>query len=168
MLTAAFSSVARLLAARKVAETAHKGQLYGDRPYLDHLDAVVETLKKFGHTDPDILTAGYLHDTLEDTSLTKDQLASEFGQRVADLVDACTDGPGKNRKERKERPYTLIPQTPGALAIKLADRIANIQSAKKTNPGLLSMYRLEQPVFLSRLYDGSHRPMFDRLKELIR
>jgi len=168
MLTAAATDLAKVLSARTFAAEAHKGQQYGGKPYTDHLDAVVEVLKRFGYDDPEILMAGYLHDTLEDTHTIKDLLVNRFGLRVADLVDACTDGLGKNRKERKERPYNLIPKTPGALAVKLADRIANIENAKRTNPGLLKMYRKEQPTFLSRLYDDDYRDMFDRIKELIR
>lgn len=157
-----------LQGARVVAENAHMGQKYGDKPYLDHLDDVVGVLSRFGVDSLDILMAGYLHDTLEDTHLTKDRLANEFGQRVADLVDACTDGAGKNRKARKERPFLLIPKTHGALAVKLADRIANIESAKGGNPGLLKMYRKENPVFRQRLYDPAYEALFGHIEELLR
>jgi guanosine-3',5'-bis(diphosphate) 3'-pyrophosphohydrolase len=154
--------------ARTRAEMAHLGQKYGDEPYIAHCERVVEVLRRFGFEDEHLLAAGYLHDTLEDTHLTKDRLVNEFGQRVADLVDACTDGPGRNRKARKERPFRLIPKTPGALAVKLADRITNVESSGKK---LAAMYRKEHPVFLSRLYDDSDprvAAMFVHLKGLIR
>jgi len=157
-----------LQGARAVAEMAHQGQEYGDKPYVDHLDDVVAVLSRFGFQDLDTLMAGYLHDTLEDTHLIKDRLANEFGQRVADLVDACTDGEGKNRKARKERPFLLIPKTPGALAVKLADRIANIENARESNPGLLKMYRKEQPTFRARLYDLAYEALFDHIEKLLR
>jgi (p)ppGpp synthase/HD superfamily hydrolase len=153
--------------ARETAREAHGGQKYGDEPYEVHLDAVVEVLRRFGCEDSEILMAGYLHDTLEDTHLIKDLLINRFGLRVAELVDACTDGIGRNRKERKERPYRLIPQVPGALTVKLADRIANIESAAHTNPGLLKMYRKEQAVFVKRLYHHSHEEMFHHIDKLL-
>lgn len=133
--------------AREYAVRAHRGQEYGAKPYHFHIDAVVEVLRRFGHVDRETLAAGYLHDVLEDTDATRDGLACEFGDAVAAVVDACTDGDGANRRERKERPYRLIPGTPGALLVKLADRIANVEASVASNSGLLQMYRKEHREF---------------------
>lgn len=127
---------------------AHGDQMYGDKPYYYHLRAVVSTMQAFSIWDKEILAAGYLHDTLEDTEVTKADLVTLFGQSVADMVDACTDGEGKNRAERKARPYSLIPNVPGAVTVKIADRLANVMANYvEGNDGLLAMYDKEHRKF---------------------
>lgn len=155
--------------AREYAVKAHREQQYGTRPYHFHLDAVVEVLRRFGHCDRETVAAGYLHDVLEDTDATRDALAREFGDGVAAVVDACTDGDGANRKERKERPYRLIPRTPGALLVKLADRIANVEASVASNWSLLKMYRKEHREFERRLRGPTAaEPMWTHLESLLR
>jgi len=132
------------------AVKAHGAQQYGDKPYYYHLRAVVSTMQAYHIWDKELLAAGYLHDVLEDTDVSIDVLQQEFGKRVASLVDACTDGPGANRKERKQRPLDLIPQTAGAVTVKIADRLANvIANYVEGNAGLLKMYGKEHKDFCS-------------------
>lgn len=158
--------MAKIARAREFAIKAHKKQLYGKQPYVVHLDAVVKVLIRFGVSNEDLLTAGYLHDTIEDTATTIQELESTFGNVVASLVDAVTDGFGRNRKEKKERPYKLIPTVPGALVLKLADRIANVEAAKRQgNFGLLNMYAKEQLEFRRRLFDPAHKTMFNHIEK---
>lgn len=152
--------------AREYAVLAHGGQRYGDGPYQDHLDDVVKILLDYGHTDPELISAGYLHDVLEDTLVSHDDLEKEFGTCVAKLVYAVTDGPGMSRIERKMRPLQEIPRTPGALFVKLADRIANVEfSSRSGSTAMLEMYRNEQSEF-ERCLRGpiSAEPMWDRLR----
>jgi guanosine-3',5'-bis(diphosphate) 3'-pyrophosphohydrolase len=134
-----------MVRARQMATNAHRGQRYNDGPYTDHLDHTVAVLKRFGITDPEILAAGYLHDAKEDAGMGLTRIAGELTLRVAWLVDAVTDGPGKNRRERKKRPLIMIPMCHGALEVKLADRIANVESALATSNPLLKMYAKEFP-----------------------
>ena len=140
--------------ARAAAVVYHAGQKYGDKPYVVHLDAVVGVLVEHGVTDPVFLAAGFLHDSLEDTSCTRSALASAFGDSVVALVDAVTDGEGATRKERKVRSYALINATPGAVVIKLADRIANVRASIADNPRMLGVYASEYGHFRSTLYDS--------------
>ena len=121
---------------------------------------------------PELLAAGWLHDTLEDTSLSLEGLGAVVGEPVSVLVDACTDGEGANRKARKERPYMLIPKTPDTIVIKLADRIANVEAAiEEGKPDLLGMYRKEHPEFRKRLYGSPAsfdvEPMWKRLARVL-
>lgn len=116
--------------AREFALKAHAGQRYEPFDYGHHLNAVVEVLQRFGIQDERVLAAGWLHDTVEDTEITLVEIKKEFGEDVADMVDAVTDGPGTTREEKKERVYRLIPITRGALEVKLADRIANVEMSK--------------------------------------
>ncbi|MFT4980087.1 MAG: (p)ppGpp synthase/HD superfamily hydrolase [Myxococcota bacterium] len=153
--------------ARALAAAVHAGQRYGTSPYTVHLAAAVAVLERFGFTDPELLAAAWLHDALEDTALSRETLAAQLGDRVASLVDAVTDGPGTSRAERKARPYSLIPLTPDAILIKLADRIANVESAQTSKPRLLAMYRLEQLTFRSKLSQpGVALPMWTHLESL--
>src|SRR5690606_4722032 len=70
---------------------AHAGQTRdGGKPYSEHPIAVAQTLRNRGVEDAAILAAAYLHDTVEDTTITLDRLRRDFGSRVADLVDQLT------------------------------------------------------------------------------
>lgn len=149
-----------------LARRAHGDQRYGDhRPYTVHLEHVVAVMRRFLIVDEHLLGAGWLHDSIEDTELSKASLVEHltigFGQhsaeRVGVLVDAVTDGEGKNRRERKERPYELIPTVKGAILVKLADRIANVEAGyAEGQTGLIDMYRGEFAEFHDRLYDRAH------------
>lgn len=149
-----------------LARRVHKDQRYGDhRPYTVHLEHTVAVMRRFLIVDENILGAGWLHDSIEDTELSLTNLihhvtmgfGHEAGARVGALVDAVSDGEGKNRRERKERPYELIPQVKGAILVKLADRIANVEAGyAEGNVGLIDMYRGEYAEFHDRLFDRAH------------
>jgi len=144
----------RLLESRLIARKAHGTQRYGNLPYVHHLDHTLTILERFGFTSTELLCAGLLHDVLEDTDMDRGLLATLTSEHVAALVDAVTDGEGKNRKARKARPLKLIPTVPGALLIKLADRIANVESAIATGKdSLLEMYSDEWEGFARALYE---------------
>jgi len=130
---------------------AHKDQLYGDQPYETHLRMVTGVLWLFGIVSDEMMAAGWLHDALEDTKLTKDEIAAQCGERVAEIVWRVTDEPGANRKERKLKTYPKTRQDQDALILKLADRIANVKHCLRTNSGLLSMYRKEHATFQREL-----------------
>ena len=69
-----------------VARDAHEGQSRSSgEPYITHPVAVARILAEM-HLDHETLMAALLHDVIEDTPITKDQLASQFGQAVAELV----------------------------------------------------------------------------------
>jgi guanosine-3',5'-bis(diphosphate) 3'-pyrophosphohydrolase len=87
--------------AREFALTAHGTQMYGVRPYSVHLDAVVGLLEPFG-IDAQII--GYLHDVVEDTDTTANDIKAVFGGLVSTCVELLTDADGKNRKEKKQYP----------------------------------------------------------------
>ncbi len=156
--------------ARALAQRVHHNQRYGDQPYTVHLAHAVSVLERHGLTDPELVAAGWLHDSIEDTEVTREEVALLAGERVAAMVDAVSDGPGANRRERKARPYRLIPQTPGSVLIKLADRIANVEAAVEKRPGLLAMYRAEHPGFRTKLHDPTDRraaPLWAELDGLL-
>lgn len=152
------------------ADRAHEGQRYGDRPYTVHLQDVVAILYSFDLLDPNLLCAGWLHDTIEDTRTAHETLLAEFGKEVADLVFAVTCGPGKNRFERNELMYPKIRSTPRAVLVKLADRIANVTECWRTQDARLFMYRREHPRFREALYDADDpiaKPLWNKLDRLL-
>lgn len=156
--------------ARCFAEVAHKDQEYGGQPYYRHLYDVVNVLRRFGINEPYMLAAGYLHDVEEDTDVPPHRIASAFGPVVSTLVWAVTDEPGQNRKERKRKTYPKTRGVVGAVTIKLADRIANVEHAIKTDrDDLVRMYRKEYPEFREALYDAAvrrNRAMWRHLEEI--
>lgn len=130
---------------------AHAGQMYGDCPYVRHLAHVESVMQRFGIADPDLLSAAWLHDSIEDAHVEFVELSIRFGMEIANLVFAVTDGEGKNRRERKMASYDKIANFPRAVILKLADRIANMESSLVKNSGLFQMYVKEHPVFREKL-----------------
>lgn len=165
--------------ARSFAIEAHGIQKYGDETYAVHLDAVADILMQRCFRDEldrpeiqELVAAAYLHDVLEDTHVTLEEIEIEFGEAVALLVSAVTDGPGETRRERKRRPYRMIPRVRWALFIKLADRIANVESAiSNDRADLLAMYQSEHPEFEKHLRHAAHadgeKLLFQRLDALL-
>lgn len=139
--------------AREFAELAHAGQRYNDEvPYSTHLQAVVNVLARFDSTEPVMVCAAWLHDTIEDTGTSYNDIGSRFGSDVADLVFAVTSELGRNRKERNMRTYPKI-RAGGywALRLKLADRIANVEYGAATG-GKVDMYAKEFRAFFEGLF----------------
>ena len=84
--------VSRLESAYHFSEAAHSGQFRASgEPYVPHPLAVANILAQL-HLDPQALTAALLHDVMEDTAVTKDEIASTFGRPVADLVTVRANG----------------------------------------------------------------------------
>lgn len=158
-----------LQAAQALAVTAHEGQMYGDQPYTKHLSDVVEVLQRFKVEDTDILVAGWLHDSVEDTETTLEQIELMFGRRVRDLVHRVTNEEGKNRKERHEKTYPKIQASDDAITLKLADRIANTEaSINQDDEKKMKMYAKEYDGFRTKLYKkGTHDSMWRHLDFLM-
>jgi (p)ppGpp synthase/HD superfamily hydrolase len=150
--------------AREFAENAHGKQRYGDAPYVTHLGAVRAVLSDFG-VGGDVAVAAWLHDVLEDTTVTRETLELVFGKGVTDLVWAVT-GVGETRKERNSNVYGKLEASAGGRLLKLADRIANVEASAK-NREKLSMYRAEHPRFRAAVYDGFNLGMWKRLEKAL-
>ncbi len=87
-----------LKSAAKLAAKAHAGQFIrtSDIPYVAHPLMVASTLSSlFGCSDPEVVAAALLHDTLEKTQLTADEIADVLGHRVLELVVALTKDDGE-------------------------------------------------------------------------
>jgi (p)ppGpp synthase/HD superfamily hydrolase len=145
--------------ARELAQRFHREQKYGDEPYIVHLRAVEAVLVEFGFLDEEMRSAAYLHDVLEDTSATSEDLLREgFSKEVVGLVEGVTSESGSNRRERNSATYPKIAQDVKRVALKLADRIANVRHSIATNSSHLEIYKREHPGFrraLHGLFDES-------------
>ena len=140
--------------AREFAIKAHKDQLYGQEPYIYHLDMVVGILAEYGQQAQII---GYLHDTVEDTETSLYEIEVEFGKSVAQAVGILTDEPGDTREYRKKLTYTKMAKVKGfaevALAVKAADRLANLRCCLDWNrQDKLQMYRNEHKIFRAAVF----------------
>lgn len=133
------------------AAERHKGQWRDGKtplPYLTHVVEVVINLREFGGVeDPEMLIAAALHDTLEDTPTTAQEIESIFGARVAELVKGMTRKEpsaeqiqGLGKAELAElRDAMLLDEirlmSPDVWQIKLADRLSNLSAALRNKSG---------------------------------
>lgn len=119
-----------LARALDTAVRAHEGQRRqgGKVPYATHLMRVVGRVHAWGLTDDaEVLAAAALHDVVEDTDLTLEDVQDEFGDRVADLVDRLTHEQGLKPRERTRVILDQLAEAPlEAVLIKAADRLDNI------------------------------------------
>ncbi len=139
-----------ILKAKKIANEWHSRshQLHGGLPYIVHLVKVAEVLRRFGHTNPEMLAAAYLHDILEDTKYPRETLAWEFGQTVCILVEAVTNKPANSRDESLKATYPLLSQNEQAIILKLADRIGNVETGLENHDiKYIQRYRKEHAEF---------------------
>lgn len=161
--------------ARKFAAIAHEdtGQTYDGNPFSKHLDTVASVLLRYEEHSKTMLAAAYLHDVIEDVGISPSTIEDLFGPDVTALVSALTDEPGENRKERKAKTYPKIKGTPGAVKLKLADRIANVENGiVKEDKRFFLMYKKEHPEFEANLRvangDVAENAMWEHLAYLFR
>jgi (p)ppGpp synthase/HD superfamily hydrolase len=129
-------------------------------------------------TSEDILLSTWAHDLVEDCRVSYSDVKRELGENVADIIYAVTNDKGKTRKERAgEKYYEGIRNTPGAVFVKLCDRIANVQYSKMTKSRMFEMYKGENLEFTKSLglrgdgveYPGhEYYPMYEYLTNLFK
>ena len=156
---------------RMLAHFLHAKQTYGDEDYVHHIDSVVEVLLQYNIRYLEVLMAAYLHDVVEDTQATFKLIEEYFGTHQMEMVHALTNEPGMNRKERNLKTYLKLKDNRGALLVKLADRIANMEYSKKQRSRFFQMYADEYPGFRYALYSPDHaeaKALWDRLDELVK
>jgi (p)ppGpp synthase/HD superfamily hydrolase len=110
------------------------------------------------------------HDLIEDCRVSYNDVKEQLGQEAADIIYAVTNEKGKNRKERaNDKYYEGIRNTPGAVFVKLCDRIANVQYSKMTKSRMFEMYKKENDEFIVKLgYDDTNtHPYFEMFSYLV-
>ena len=121
-------------AARKHRDQRRKGA--AAEPYINHLTEVASLVAEATEGgDPVALMGALLHDTIEDTTTTRDELASEFGAEVADLVAELTDDKSLPKPERKRLQVEHAPaKSPRAKLLKIADKTSNLRALLVSPP----------------------------------
>jgi (p)ppGpp synthase/HD superfamily hydrolase len=132
------------------AKHAKQRRKYTDQPYFNHLAAVVRLLESSGITDSTILAAAYLHDTVEDTNTTMQEIVAEFGTDVAELVYWLTDAEKGNRESRTLMSAWRLSRAPlQAKLIKFADIIDNCASIRAHDPNFFKVFAAEKELILT-------------------
>ena len=138
-------------AAVAFAQDMHKGQIRkGDKkPYAVHPQAVYSILKSFRVKDRELLVSAWLHDTIEDTKATYNDIKKKFNKRVADLVAGVSSSKKEIEMVGKEV-YLLnkmLDMVNDELTLKLADRLHNVTDIM-TMPAKTSEKTYNQTVFI--------------------
>ena len=163
-----------LLKAVAFAAEKHRDQRRKDAdasPYINHPIELASLLREHGVDDIAVLCAALLHDTIEDTNTTADELRREFGDTITDVVLEVTDDTTLEKAERKrlqvEHARTLSHR---ARLVKLADKICNLRDIVASPPAHWPRQRKEEYFAWAReVIDGlrgAHRgleTMFDRV-----
>ena len=133
------NDASRLLDAAMFAAQRHKDQRRKDAegsPYINHPLAVARLLSVEGSiSDTEVLMAALLHDTIEDTETTAQELLALFGERVTGIVLEVTDDKSLPKARRKELQikHASLKSTEAAL-VKIADKICNLRDVAASPP----------------------------------
>ena len=123
--------------ARQFAEIAHAGQTRKSaaaEPYITHLQEVAADVTRFSGSHEAIMAA-WLHDTIEDCGVTRAQIATAFGERVAGFVCELTDDKSLPKAERKHLQIVKAPgKSPEAALVKLCDKMSNVRAVGMNPP----------------------------------
>jgi len=156
------------------AKNKHAGQFRADgiTPYSKHLEDVVNRLKSLGVIDEQILCAGWLHDTIENTDTTFDDLYEQFESEIAVLVSSLSKDMTLPRKKRNQTYVTQLKEASfSAKLIKLCDISANLSALKNYETSKSKKLRLikQQRHYLSIiknvLVGNPHYPYIQSLME---
>ncbi|HTK84610.1 MAG TPA: HD domain-containing protein [Patescibacteria group bacterium] len=128
-----------LMRAMAFAAEKHRHQRRRDAkasPYINHPIALASLLANEGGVeDVTVLCAAILHDTVEDTETTREELAQLFGADVAAIVMEVTNDPALSRGAQKQAQIDHAPHlSPGAKLVKLADKISNLSDILESPP----------------------------------
>lgn len=150
---------------------AHKGQVRRDEktPYVAHVCGVALTLSSvFGVSDPEMIAAALLHDTLEDTDTKFKDLKKRFGKRVAVAVQFLSKD-GSLPKEERERVYRKqLQKAPAEVkVVKLADIYDNLTDAARTSRTAFQSFVPKAESYL-RVIAADKSPRLKKTLELVR
>jgi guanosine-3',5'-bis(diphosphate) 3'-pyrophosphohydrolase len=142
-------NLALLLKALSFAAYKHRDQRRKDAeasPYINHPIALAEVLAAEGGVgDIEVLAAALLHDTIEDTATTFEELVEHFGSRVAAMVGEVTDDQKLPKAERKRLQIVhAAGLSAGAKLVKLADKICNLRDVAERPPAKWDLQRRQE------------------------
>jgi guanosine-3',5'-bis(diphosphate) 3'-pyrophosphohydrolase len=137
-------------------------------PYINHPIAVANVLANEADiTDPVILAAALLHDTIEDTDTTEHELIAEFGSEIAAIVLEVTDDKSLPKQERKRLQVAhAATLSEKAKLVKLADKICNVRDMNHSPPvGWSTQRKIEYFAWAKQVVDPMRgvSPALERL-----
>ncbi|HEV7934135.1 MAG TPA: HD domain-containing protein [Actinomadura sp.] len=149
------------------AAAAAAARWHGDQlrptgvPYMEHLVEALEVLVRGARaSDPDVLVATLLHDTVEDTSATLEDVEEAFGPAVAELVDWVTkpdtgdQGRAARRAAKTAYLRRLRSAPPQAILVKLADRVSNVQRLDQMPAAFQRSYYAQTVTYIEPLAEA--------------
>jgi guanosine-3',5'-bis(diphosphate) 3'-pyrophosphohydrolase len=160
-----------LIDALSFAAERHRGQRRKDRvasPYINHPIALMRVLiLEAGIADPLVLCAALLHDTVEDTGTTAEEIAARFGPEICAVVLEVTDDKRLSKAERKRFQVEHARQvsTPARL-VKLADKICNLRDVADSPPVDWDLARCQAYFDWAQEVIGQMRGTHERLEAI--
>ena len=159
-MTTSTSPEALLFSALAFAADKHRNQRRKDAeasPYINHPIALARVLTDAGGvTDPVVLAAAVLHDTIEDTQTTIEELRDHFGDEITAVVQEVTDDKALGKAERKRLQVEHAPRLSNrAKLVKLADKICNVRDVATAPPADWPLARKQEYFdWAKRVVDG--------------
>lgn len=161
--------------AREFAIEAHEaiGQTrkYTKEPYYNHVVAVSEIVRTIPEHTAEMVAAALLHDTVEDTPVTMEQITEEFGETVAQYVFFLTNTKDKsiNRAARKAIDIARLVNAPNEVkTIKLADIAHNTGSIVEHDPGFARRYLQEAQALLEQALIGGNSGLYEYVQYIVK
>ncbi|XP_076766865.1 metazoan SpoT homolog-1 isoform X1 [Xylocopa sonorina] len=154
------------------AAIKHKDQRRKDEnetPYVNHVIGVANILVQEGNIhDPVVIVAALLHDTVEDTNTTFEEIENEFGTEVCNIVKEVTDDKSLPKLERKKLQIQNAPKkSHKAKLVTLADKLYNLRDLRKAIPVGWSQDRVKEYFKWSKaVIDGCRKTNFNLEREL--
>lgn len=133
------TSLNLIIKAMDFAARKHRDQRRKDHaasPYINHPIALAQILvNEAGINDENVIAAAILHDTIEDTDTTPEEIEIHFGAKIRSIVEEVTDNMALPRLERKSLQIEHASRlSPEAALVKIADKIANLRDVQQAPP----------------------------------
>jgi guanosine-3',5'-bis(diphosphate) 3'-pyrophosphohydrolase len=169
--------ISLLLAALRFSSEKHRNQRRKDieaSPYVNHPIDVAETLWRIGGVrDIAVIVSALLHDIIEDTDTSAEEIKALFGDRVASIVMEVSDDKALPKNERKKLQVEKAPQlSVWAKLIKIADKISNVRDIAYSPPKNWPLARKQEYLDWSEQVmtglRGVSRPLEDFYDETLR
>lgn len=160
------------LLAQGFAMCAHRNQRrkYEDAPYVVHCERVARIVAEYTD-DANVIAAAMMHDVLEDTDVTAEEMRRVFGDAITDLVLEVTDvwrpSDGKRAVRKEKDKEHLAKSSAGGATIKLADIIDNSLNIAIHDKGFAPVYLREVEAVLQVLKQGDKR-LWDRARDTLK
>jgi guanosine-3',5'-bis(diphosphate) 3'-pyrophosphohydrolase len=165
----------RIQKAEDFARTKHLGQKrkLSNDPYIVHPIRVAKIVSEFSD-NPVLLMAALLHDTIEDTQTTYEDIKANFSDEVADMVMALTNDPEEKERMGKKEYLTkkMSLMDSDTLLVKLADRLDNVRDLNDSDLPWSRNYAVQTEYILDHLQppvlNGFHKMLIYRIREIIK